>query len=1014
MSIRPRISTLSYCVGLALAQMSGVALADSALGQNTTLGNAMNTAPINSTMIRAGGLDADSAPPKRSPSGLMYNIPAAENDADEGKANVHATIEAGMLGVHGDKNAQLYKMYKDVQTGATVNNFSVNGDNAANASFVDVVGGGVGQDDQFYGVQFGKYNDWKVKAFYNETNHVFTTTAKPLWNGVGSSVLALKAGIPAGGGVSYLGTNGAVNQFCTGAIGVPCFISSVYGSSGNASGANNFSAGVAYAGTAVNATAVNAGTGINGITTAINAPASFGNGTVSGTTAVPNLTDGGINDQASRAISALQNAMGYSELGLIRKNGGLSLDANLTDAWKMFATATTEKRVGARPLGMVQGTFGGPAVEVPEPINYLTTDFKGGFRYADSLTKINVVATANLFHNNNASLTVDNPFLAAATATGALIDQSRMALAPTNQAYSVKGEFARALPDFMKGNFNATASWGTTRQNENLLPPTITSGIGSVPVLGAAVGAFNGNFNQWNTTAALSQQTSNARIDSKLLDLKLSLHPSNDLAVAGKVRYQSTDNKTNYINCNPNASYADGTKYTAWGCTGVFGAIYADGTGTRILNNNGVASGIIPQTLGGGLIPGVVATSWTGTGPLRNIPWDNKQLIAGVSGDYRINSTASANAAYERETVDRRNREVNTTHEDKVKFGYTNRGMANATVRLSYEYDQKRGSGYNPLTPYLPFGGESFFNLATTPNSVTNTSSLANAVVGRASTLRKLDVSDRDQNIFNGRLNYALRQDMDFGVSYQWKGADYPEANTLGRDNTKQQTLNFDLNYQPSAGQTMYGFYSRQQSNMKQKNVQNGAQTIVAGTLGPAYVCNIGVSTPWGTITADNAAAICGDPAHNISFDPLKAYTVESKDSNDVLGIGFRQAIAKNTLDLNFVYSHNKTKIGYTYVDPVAAGETTAVSAAVAGVAGNGMSDITFSTYKLNGSFLIPVDKQVSVRLSASQEYGKSVDWHYPGNLQQNLVLGVGTVQMDAGPQSYTVSTVGVLLQYKM
>ena len=524
----------------------------------------------------------------------------------------------------------------------------------------------------------------------------------------------------------------------------------------------------------------------------------------------------------------------------------------------------------------------------------------------------------------------------------------------------------------------------------------------------AAAGTFNGNFNQWNTTAALSQQTADARIDSKLLDLKLSLQPTNDLSVAGKLRYQGTDNKTNYLNCNPNATYGGGTQYSALGCTGVWGTVYADGAGNRLLNNNGTTSGVITM-------PATGPSSWTGIGPLRNIPWDNKQLVAGLSGDYRINKASSFNAAYEQETVDRRNREVGKTTEDKLKLGYTNRGFEDATVRLSYEYDHKRGDGYTPLAQYLPYGGEAFYNLALTPASAANTTMLANAVVARLYNLRKFDVADRDQNVFNGRLTYALRQDMDLGVSYQWKGANYPEDNTKGRDNSRQQSLNLDFNYQASTERALYGFYSRQDSSMKQNNVQNGAQTINAGLgLGPAFVCNLGVVTPWGTITVDNAAAICGDVTHNIAFDPLKAYSVESKDTNDVLGLGFRQAFAKNMLDLNFVYSHSQTKIDYSYVNPVAAGETTAVAANAVGLSGSGMPDIIYSTYKLNGSFLIPIDKQMSVRLAASHEYGKSVDWHYPANLQQNLVLGVGTVQMDAGPQSYHVSTVAVLLQYKM
>jgi hypothetical protein len=366
-------------------------------------------------------------------------------------------------------------------------------------------------------------------------------------------------------------------------------------------------------------------------------------------------------------------------------------------------------------------------------------------------------------------------------------------------------------------------------------------------------------------------------------------------------------------------------------------------------------------------------------------------------------------------------------------------------LRLSYENDRKRGDGYTPLNNYLPFGGEAFYNLATTPNTVagagqatlTNgvvyttatgaaaTTNLANAVVAKAYNLRKFDVADRDQNIFNARLNYALRSNLDVGASYQYKAIDYPEANTEGRQNSKQQSLNLDLNYQPSAGQSVYAFYSRQQSSMLQNDVQNGAQTVTGvsagvATTGPAFICNLGVVTPWGTIDASNAASICGTPSHNISFDPLKQYSVESKDTNDVLGIGWRQLLVKNTLDVNLKYSISKTAISYNYVNPITAGETTAVSNAVglAATAGNGMPDMTYSSLQLNESLLIPVNKQMTVRLSASQEYGSSTDWHYPSSLQQNLVLGTGnavnSVQMDAGPQNYHVYTVGVMMNYKM
>ena len=50
-----------------------------------------------------------------------------------------------------------------------------------------------------------------------------------------------------------------------------------------------------------------------------------------------------------------------------------------------------------------------------------------------------------------------------------LFTQGRFDLAPNNEHYNVKGEYARALPDFYRGNFTATVALGSMRQNDNLI-----------------------------------------------------------------------------------------------------------------------------------------------------------------------------------------------------------------------------------------------------------------------------------------------------------------------------------------------------------------------------------------------------------------------------------------------------------------------------------------------------------------------------------------------------------------
>jgi hypothetical protein len=374
MSIFPRGNALAYCVGLVLAQMSAQTFADTAVGQNTTLGNASHPAPVNSAANQVdGALDSEGMgtrePAAHTPSGQFYNIPYADEEPAEGKApSYRGSIEAGVQSVTGDKNAALFKMYKDVKSGAVVNNFSFEGDKPETATYVEAVGGGVGRDDQFYGLNLGRYNEWKASVFYNETTHVFTTTAYSPFSGIGTGNLTLPSNIPAAGGATFVGYattathvtagSGACTVIDVGpggpvpAASTACFTSPVKPLAGGAVG--------------YSAAAINHATGL--------------------------------------ALAANLASQNPQTLSLIRKNGGITFEAKLDGdltGWKLFGSATTEKRKGARPFGEVQGGGGGATpMEIPEPIDYDTHDLKVGVRYTDKLTNFNLLVNANLFRNN--------------------------------------------------------------------------------------------------------------------------------------------------------------------------------------------------------------------------------------------------------------------------------------------------------------------------------------------------------------------------------------------------------------------------------------------------------------------------------------------------------------------------------------------------------------------------------------------------------------------------------------
>jgi len=911
MRFHARARTVALLASAVLAQGAAVepARADSDIG--AAPGNALNPAPINPTTA-GRWMDEEGLgtriPAARTPTGWLYNIPLDPGEETEAKVSddgweTSSSIEVGGIRTGGDDRSQGFRVYKDLSSGLYVNNFGISSEKREEARFVEIVGGGLGRHDQFYSLQFGRYNDWKVTTFYNETPQLFTTTYRSLWNGLGSSNLTLS-----------------------------------------------------------------------------------------------NLTPGGTTNAATTQTN-IQNALAAtdnSDLEVIRKTAGVRLDTNLDDFWKFHASFTNEKRKGSRPFGAVFGGGGGGGnIEIPESIDYDTRNFLAGVQFRDSDSSFNLRASASFFRNDIDTMTFQNPLFITLNGTTGLspttFTQGRFDLAPDNEHYNLKGEYAQALPDLYHGNLTATVALGSMRQNDKLIAPT------EYPLTGGTVTAGGTSLaDVWNTTAALSRQSADVRIDTRLADLGLSLKPASGLDVKGKLRYYETSNSNQYQSCNP--------------LTGQWGRLLNDGSGLSLAN---AAYNTANCDLAAAQALGVAPTA--GNIPIRSVPYDHKQLNTSLAADYRLDRTSSVNAAIERESYRREFRERDETWEDKIKIGYVDRGAIEGTIRLSYEYARRRGSEYNS-NPYEPFLSASM-GPAPTANTV-NASSWFHSI----DQFRSFDLADRNQNILNGRVNYVLRSNLDGAVTLQLKDAEFPGQ--YGRTgHQKSNSVTFDLSYQSGSTAVLYGFYSYQAGTMDQKGVQpnscilgntyyfysNGqVLTAVTGGAPPA--------TPPGTVlvatqdvTAGNWSSVCGAAsATSPLFPDSRAWEVNSKDRNDVIGAGVKYDFGLARLDANFTRALGRTQIGYSY-NPAALGMT-AVQAALAG---DGLSDLTFAQNILNASVVFPIKKHVSLNVLGRFEAGKIRDWHYDG-VAANPMPANNAVYLDAGPQDYRARMVGVLVRATM
>ena len=962
---QPRVKLIALCVSTALAQLvtTNAARADSGFGVDTTLGNAMNPRYGDFRDKDPDGLGQNEF--SRTPTGFLEAKPneITEPTKTESGWTYKGSVEAGGLGGDADRKNAIFRKYKDLDNGLYLNNVSVDAEKPDAAAFFNAQGGSVGRKDQYYGAQFGRYNDWKVKVFYNETTHVFTDSFKTFWGGVGTGNLTLPSTLPPAGGAT-----------CTNSTTCTQFSSASYGLAAGS-------------------------------------------------------TQAQVNAAVAARLSSTVVAADTMELSVQRKKAGARLDMNLTDSWKLFASYADEKRQGERPFGATWGGGGGNGnLEVVEPIDYNTHDFLLGVQYADALNALNASLSASLFRNNISTLTFQNPFLPATTngISGTAFTGGTFDLYPDNDSFNGKAEYSRLLPSLWNGRFTGVVSATGMRQNDKLIAPTTVDGVAF------ANGSYAPN-GSWNSTSALSQSSAHAKIDTRLVDLGLSLQPINDLDVRAKARYYETDNSTSFDACNP--------------LTGQWGRLINDGTGnalTTYVQANGAALTAAQQTALGtflasngcnktALINYLAANNIVpaaGNINLSNVPYEYKQMNLSLSGDYKLSRNQNISASIEREDYKRKYRERDKTWEDRIKLGYVNRALQDGTLRVSLETDRRRGSQYNS-DPYEEFYSVSLGGIPNPGNLGTAT---ANGLgfagwVHNIEQFRKFDLADRDQNILNARFNYALAESLDAGVSLQLKDAKFPDS-TYGRnDHQRLNSLNVDLSWQPSLELGVYGFYSFQNGRIHQSNVQpnscNAGTTYYFYSNGQVLAQLNGAAvptTPAGAtlvyttaqVTGANWETVCGATAGPLNplYPTSRGWDVEQKDRNDTLGLGLKYDFGKAKVSFDYTYTRGYTSVSYDY-NGVALGMTAAQMAA----AGSGWPDMTFRQDVVTTNVIIPVNKRTTVRLMWMYEHARVADWHYAG-VDVNPTAGAGTayntanLYLDTGPKNFRANVFGAFARF--
>jgi len=240
----------------------------------------------------------------------------------------------------------------------------------------------------------------------------------------------------------------------------------------------------------------------------------------------PGLTPAGSTIEEAAAVSA---AAPEQILKVVRDKFGVGVNYYLNRQFTAYASASHEQREGARPFG---GAFFfayifpglGGVYEIPRPIDDSTVNFNAGLRRTGAQWNWDINYSGSFFRNGSRSFRYEVPFTFQPLVPGFdnyPIREGEFAYEPENDYHNLRGTLTRKLP--MNGQFSVSASFSTSRQNDDLVPPMPASCSGQ---FGMEQFPFTFNCTDWNTTAALSRQRADLSIDSTLINAKLNLQPS--------------------------------------------------------------------------------------------------------------------------------------------------------------------------------------------------------------------------------------------------------------------------------------------------------------------------------------------------------------------------------------------------------------------------------------------------------------------------------------------------------
>jgi len=182
---------------------------------------------------------------------------------------------------------------------------------------------------------------------------------------------------------------------------------------------------------------------------------------------------------STAAMSALNSSLAPVNIGYQRRTVALLGQFFVSSSWTIFSEFRRQEKNGT---DLTSGSFLTEAVQLAQPIDYVTNSFSAGAAWAGSKASLRLTYTGSWFEDNNDSLTFANPYSPLVPGS----TEGRLGVPPSNtlQQFAATGNVQ--LPWFAT-NLTYTASLGSLRQNASFLPVS-TLPDATVPASGSLDG----------------------------------------------------------------------------------------------------------------------------------------------------------------------------------------------------------------------------------------------------------------------------------------------------------------------------------------------------------------------------------------------------------------------------------------------------------------------------------------------------------------------------------------------